>query len=108
MNSQEANERLAAAVTPYGVGTRSYNRSSEAREVKRQAKEATEKYLAQPHVPIILPVMCDCRSYRFPHPISRHKTLKHPGDWTPWQERYFFDKATNCWTEKPRDGRTGE
>jgi len=45
VSQQEDNERAAAAVTSYGLGTRSYNKSAEKREMDRQRKEATEKYL---------------------------------------------------------------
>jgi hypothetical protein len=47
LSQQELNERAAAAVTSYGVGTRSYNRSAEKREMDRQRKEATARYLAE-------------------------------------------------------------
>jgi len=45
-NPDENDLRLSNLVTPYGVGTRSYNRSAEKREMDRQRKEVTEKYLA--------------------------------------------------------------
>jgi hypothetical protein len=38
----------------YGIGTRSYNASTEARENKRQQREATDRYLAQPRREIVL------------------------------------------------------
>jgi hypothetical protein len=47
LSQRELNERAAAAVTSYGVGTRSYNRSAEKREMDRQRKEATARYLAE-------------------------------------------------------------
>lgn len=96
---RERNTRLAASVTSYGLGTKSYNASGEARELKRQQAEATERYLATPHQSIPL-LFCGCLSYPFAHPPSRHQTLKHPGDWTPWRERYYFDSKNNCWVEK--------
>jgi hypothetical protein len=46
-SEDELNERLAASVTSYGVGTRSYNRSAEKREMDRQRKDATARYLAE-------------------------------------------------------------
>jgi hypothetical protein len=46
-SSEENNERLAAAVTSYGVGTRSYNRSPEKREMDRQRAEVTTRYREQ-------------------------------------------------------------
>jgi hypothetical protein len=84
----------------YGLGTRSYNRSTEARENKRAQAEATAKFLAQPRAEIVVPLVCTCRSYRFAHPSSRHGTLKHPADWTPWQERYELDREHNALVEK--------
>lgn len=97
---RERETRLTSAVTSYGLGTKSYNNSAEARESKRQQAEATERYLAQPREPVIVRLQCTCISYPYPHPPSRHSTLKHPGDWTPWQERYFLDTKHNCWVEK--------
>ena len=47
LSEQEKNERLAAAVTSYGVGTRSYNRSAEKREMDRQRAESTARYQEQ-------------------------------------------------------------
>jgi hypothetical protein len=99
---EERSTRLAAVVTSYGVGTKSYNRSGELRELKRQQAEATERYLANSHEPILLPLTCACLSYRFPHWPLAHSTLTHQGDWTPWQERYYFENKYNCWTEKTK------
>lgn len=97
---QERDARMAAAVTSYGVGTKSYNASGEAKESKRQQAESTERYLAQPRASILLPVVCTCLSYPFAHAPHRHSTLKHPGDWTPWQERYYLDTKYNCFVER--------
>lgn len=47
----------------YGTGTRSYNRSTEARENKRQQAEATAQYLAGPREEVVLVgnwLMCRC------------------------------------------------
>jgi len=83
----------------YGTGTRSYNRSTEHRESKRQQAEATAEYLATPRVEIVVPLICTCRSFRFAHPPARHGTLKHPADWTPWQQRYRLDREHNALVE---------
>ena len=39
--SEEDDFRLTNLVSSYGVGTRSYNRSAEAREMKRQRKQVS-------------------------------------------------------------------
>ena len=73
----------------YGLGTRSYNRSTEARENKRQVKETTAKYLAGEIVfkPVVM-LVCTCRSFRFPHDPGRHKELFSDYDWrTPEKRR---------------------
>lgn len=63
----------------YGTGTRSYNRSTEHRENKRQQAEATAAYLAQKHDPVeIRWSMCTCRSFSMPHSPDRHKELMAP------------------------------
>jgi len=52
----------------YGTGTRSYNRSTEAREMKKQRAEATRRFEQQPlGPPILLPIACACNRYPFPH-----------------------------------------
>jgi hypothetical protein len=38
----------------YGTGTRSYNRSTEARQMKKAQKEATEAFLRQPKKEVLL------------------------------------------------------
>ena len=81
--SQIDNERLAAAVTPYGVGTRSYNRSAEKREMDRQRAAATKCYQPQP-VEILL---CHCRSFRYSHDPADHRRLRGDWDWRTYRER---------------------
>jgi hypothetical protein len=44
LSEEELNARAAAAVTSYGVGTKSYNASAEKREMDRQRKVATARY----------------------------------------------------------------
>lgn len=71
----ESNERLAAAVTSYGLGTKSYNSSAEKREMDRQRKAATEAYesAAREEVEILL---CPCPQRLYPHELSVHTQLK--------------------------------
>jgi hypothetical protein len=85
LSPQEKNERLAAGVTQYGLGTRSYNRSSEKREMDRQRAEATANYVSS--VVIVGPV-CGCRSFQFPHDPEAHKSLPRGDlDWRTPEER---------------------
>lgn len=97
MSQSELDARLMAAQTPYGVGTRSYNRSPQKRELDRQCKLATER-----HVPeeIAAPLVCTCRSFRLPHPPARHGGLRSAEDWRPWQERYWLNPQYNSWEAK--------
>jgi len=84
----EDDARLANLVTSYGVGTRSYNRSAEKRELERQRKATTEKYLNQPRVEVIVGPMCTCRSFELPHELKRHKELSSEHDWSLEKNRW--------------------
>lgn len=100
MSDQEQLDRLAATTgSHYGIGTRSYNRSPEKREVDRQRAAATAAHEAAPRKEITAPLVCACRSFPYPHPPARHGTLVHGGDWTPWEQRFFLNKQFNCWQE---------
>ena len=79
----------------YGLGTRSYNRSAERREMKRQAEEATAAYIAQPHPQVIVGPLCFCRSFQYAHVIERHQELMSDYDWRSWQQR----QERNVWKE---------
>jgi hypothetical protein len=72
----ESTERLAAAVTPYGLGTKSYNSSPEKREVDRQRKAATEAYESAPRQEIKVLPLCSCPQRSHPHELSIHTQLK--------------------------------
>lgn len=73
----------------YGLGTRSYNRSTERRENKRLQAEATAKYLrGEMQVGSCeTPLMCGCRSFNLPHPPARHSELLSDYDWRTEAER---------------------
>lgn len=74
----------------YGTGTRSYNRSTEAREMKRQITEATKAYeekRARGEIATINLLLCHCRSFRFGHEPSAHMSLKSDFDWRLPSER---------------------
>jgi hypothetical protein len=92
----EKDERLAAAVTSYGVGTRSrsYHRSAEKREMDAQRADATAKYLSQPQPETDTPLRGNCRSFNLPHEVARHDELKI--EWTG---------AWNLSAGESRDGR---
>lgn len=75
-SEQELNERAAAAVTSYGLGTRSYNQSAEKREMDRQRAVVTEKYESQPRQEVELPLLCFCAQREFPHELSVHWRLR--------------------------------
>lgn len=100
MSDQEQLDRLAAAQTPYGLGTRSYNRSPAKREIDRQRTEATAAHEASPRQSIIVGLVCGCWSFPFAHSPTRHKSLTHAGDWTAWMVRYWFNPKFNCYQEK--------
>ena len=82
--SEEDDFRLTNLVTSYGVGTRSYNRSAEKRELERQRKRVTEEYR---HEEIVVGPICHCRSFRYPHELSAHKQLRNQWDWRTPEER---------------------
>lgn len=74
----------------YGFGTRSYNNSTEARENKRQQKEATDKFLAKPHREIVLDrtwLMCHCDGWPWPHPAHHMREIEQYRPWRRWSDR---------------------
>jgi hypothetical protein len=86
----ENNARAAAAVTSYGVGTRSYNKSSEKREMDRQREEVTAKYQAgqfQMHDCSSAFLLCRCRSFHNAHSPDLHSQLRADYDWRSPEER---------------------
>ena len=90
LSPAELDERLAAAVTQYGPGTRSYNRSAEKRESKAQQAIVTEKYLVAPRFEVILDaswLICRCRAFADPHGIEKHRELRAEWDWRPESDR---------------------
>ena len=90
LSPAELDERLAAAVTQYGPGTRSYNRSAEKRESKAQQAIVTEKYLATPRFEVLLDaswLVCHCRAFADPHGIEKHRELRAEWDWRPESDR---------------------
>lgn len=90
LSQDEKNSRLAAAVTSYGVGTRSYNRSAEKKELERQREEVTERYrrgelkMGQ----VVIGPICTCRSFDLPHQIKKHSELRGDSDWRLQSERH--------------------
>jgi hypothetical protein len=100
LSQAEKDERLTAAVTSYGVDTRSYNRSAEKREMDRQREEATARYESGPRVETVVGPICNCLSFRLPHELRVHRTLRDERDWRPWEERYVLDAQYNCYVLK--------
>jgi hypothetical protein len=87
----------------YGIGTRSFNRSPENRQMKRERAEFTAKYEAgevklKP-VDIRDFMSCTCRSFRYPHPLDAHKKLRSDMDWRPFEQREQQDDGWVRWSE---------
>jgi hypothetical protein len=93
---QELNERAAAQVTSYGVGTRSYNRSAEKREMDRQRKSATEKHEAAPKKEIEVPLICNCPQRPWPHEVFIHNKMRSEF----WNRRFEWPWSLCLSTEK--------
>lgn len=100
LSQAEMDERLAAASTVYGSGTRSYNRSPEKRESKAQQAAVTARYESGPRNEIIVGPRCNCLSFPLAHDLSAHRTLRFEHDWTPWEKRYVLNKEYNCYELK--------
>lgn len=66
----------------YGTGTRSYNRSTEKREMDRQRAEYNRKIAAgEVQFAEVEILMCHCRSFRSSHDPSEHRRLRAAWDW---------------------------
>lgn len=90
LTQAEKDERLAAAVGVYGHGTRSYQRSAEKRESKRQQQDVTSRY-ERGELKIgecIVGPICTCRSFDRPHELRRHRELRDERDWRTESERH--------------------
>ena len=83
MNSLENNLQLSNLVTPYGVGTRSYNRSAEKREMDRQRAEVTACFETAQRQEVDAPLLCSCPQRDYPHDLSVHANLR--AEW--WAHR---------------------
>jgi hypothetical protein len=88
LSQQELNERAAASVTSYGIGTRSYHRSTEKREMERQREIATARYEAAPHKAVEVPLLCRCAQRPYPHELSVHSKIRSekPGTYTDFYD----------------------
>lgn len=91
LSEDEKNARAAAAVTVYGVGTKSYNSSTEKREMDRQRSETTAKYHAgelKIHDCSKAFLLCYCRSFEHGHSPELHDRLPRGDmDWRAPAER---------------------
>ena len=88
LSQAELNARAAAAVTSYGVGTKSYNASAEKREMERQRESATARYEEGPHKAVLVPLMCSCSQRPYPHELSVHTRIRSekPGVYTDFYD----------------------
>ena len=77
LSQAELDARAAAAVTSYGVGTKSYNASAEKREMDRQREIATARYEAMPRMEFDAPLLCSCPQRANPHELSVHSQIRH-------------------------------
>jgi hypothetical protein len=68
----------------YGTGTRSYNRSTEKRQMDKERKAVTAAYVPKEFT---FGPICNCRSFNFPHELGRHRELKSDFDWRTESER---------------------
>lgn len=84
LTPDEANERLAASVTSYGLGTRSYNHSPEKRELDRQRATATAAYEDSPREAVEVEGRCPCPQRPYPHELSAHSQLRYEGNRDRW------------------------
>ena len=76
LSNAELDQRAAAAVTSYGVGTKSYNNSAEKREMDKQREVITERYLAAPRREYTAPLLCTCPQRSYPHELSVHSDIR--------------------------------
>jgi hypothetical protein len=77
LSNDELDARAAAAVTSYGVGTHSYNHSTEKREMDRQREAITAKYESGPHQIFLAPLLCRCPQRDYPHELSVHSLIRY-------------------------------
>lgn len=88
LSEAELNERAAAAVTSYGVGTKSYNSSAEKREIDRQRELVTARYESGPREVYLAPLLCRCPQRDYPHELSVHAELR---------SEWWAHKKNICW-----------
>lgn len=83
----------------YGLGTRSYNRSTEARQMKRECAEARKKVESgEIQIPAAtVGPMCTCISFRFAHLPEDHKKLKSDMDWRTYEQRMTDGNRVTYW-----------
>lgn len=78
----------------YGTGTRSYNRSGEARENRRQQALATAEHLAQARPEVLLDtswLMCRCDGRPDPHAAHDMREVLNFRPWYRW--KYLVERA---------------
>jgi hypothetical protein len=87
-SNAELDARAAAAVSSYGVGTKSYNGSAEKREIERQREIVTARYEAGPKAEYPAPLLCRCPQREYPHELSVHSELR---------SEWFAHRKQLCW-----------
>lgn len=93
----ENEARLLGLKNNYGTDTRSYNRSSEKREMDRQRKEATLKYERGEMKFFEFAPLCRCASWEFPHELIQHRQLRSESDWPTPEERKQRAENLDFW-----------
>lgn len=100
LSQRELDERLAAAVTPYGIGTRSYNRSAEKREMARQRAAVTSRHQKSLREQVLQPLVCTCPQRPYPHTLNVHRKIRYESRYIntnepilkwPWTLRFLGD-----------------
>ena len=103
LTQAERDERLSAAATVYGQGTRSQNRSPERKESKAQQKSVTQKYLESEHKQIAVDrswLMCHCDGWPWPHQAHDMREIEQFRPWRRWSDRkeleWLKQKMQSC------------
>ncbi len=70
----------------YGYDTHSWRNSTEKRQLDRERKDTTARYVVGEikFAPVSLPLRCRCLSFQFAHDITQHRRLRGEWDWRPW------------------------
>lgn len=79
---------MTYASPQYGWQTKSWRNSTEKRQIDKERRIVTAKYLAgELKFNNQVPLLCYCRSFEFGHLPERHKELLGDWDWRLPEER---------------------